>query len=212
MAGRIEGRVAVVTGGCSGIGLATVRRFAEEGAKLVIGDIDDDAGVKLVAAPIRATNEAVLMIEPLPRACMCGIAALQQRYTEVRLTSCTRRQASSPVVRIESSSGGEMPALLKQTSRPPKRSTAVAYIAWTSAASVTSARTYSPSISSASAVPPASSRSATTTCAPSAANRRALARPMPLAAPVMTATLPSSLPATRTPLIVLSPGRRSSRR
>jgi NAD(P)-dependent dehydrogenase (short-subunit alcohol dehydrogenase family) len=49
LAGRIEGRVAVVTGGCSGIGLATVRRFAEEGAKVVIGDIDDDAGTKLVA-------------------------------------------------------------------------------------------------------------------------------------------------------------------
>jgi len=41
--------VAVVTGGCSGIGLATVRRFAEEGAKLVVGDIDDEAGIKLVA-------------------------------------------------------------------------------------------------------------------------------------------------------------------
>ncbi|MBO0846210.1 MAG: 3-oxoacyl-ACP reductase [Nocardioides sp.] len=49
MAGRIEGRVAVITGGCSGIGLATVRRFAEEGAKVVIGDIDDEAGIKLVA-------------------------------------------------------------------------------------------------------------------------------------------------------------------
>jgi NAD(P)-dependent dehydrogenase (short-subunit alcohol dehydrogenase family) len=47
VAGRIEGRVAVVTGGCSGIGLATVRRFAEEGAKIVIGDIDDD-GARLV--------------------------------------------------------------------------------------------------------------------------------------------------------------------
>jgi len=49
VAGRIEGRVAVVTGGCSRIGLATVRRFAEEGAKVVIGDIDDEAGIKLVA-------------------------------------------------------------------------------------------------------------------------------------------------------------------
>ncbi len=49
MAGRIEGRVAVVTGGCSGIGLATVRRFAEEGATLVVGDIDDEAGTRLVA-------------------------------------------------------------------------------------------------------------------------------------------------------------------
>ena len=48
MAGRIEGRVAVVTGGCSGIGLATVRRFAAEGAKVVIGDIDDERGHGLV--------------------------------------------------------------------------------------------------------------------------------------------------------------------
>ena len=48
MAGRIEGRVAVVTGGCSGIGLATVRRFVAEGAKVVIGDIDDESGARLV--------------------------------------------------------------------------------------------------------------------------------------------------------------------
>ena len=48
MAGRIEGRTAVVTGGCSGIGLATVRRFVEEGARVVIGDIDDAAGQALV--------------------------------------------------------------------------------------------------------------------------------------------------------------------
>jgi NAD(P)-dependent dehydrogenase (short-subunit alcohol dehydrogenase family) len=44
MAGRLQDRVAVVTGGCSGIGLATVRRFAEEGARVVIGDIADDLG------------------------------------------------------------------------------------------------------------------------------------------------------------------------
>jgi NAD(P)-dependent dehydrogenase (short-subunit alcohol dehydrogenase family) len=49
VAGRIEGRVAVVTGGCSGIGLATVRRFASEGAKVVIGDIDDEGGGQVVA-------------------------------------------------------------------------------------------------------------------------------------------------------------------
>jgi NAD(P)-dependent dehydrogenase (short-subunit alcohol dehydrogenase family) len=49
MAGRIEGRTAVVTGGCSGIGLATVRRFVEEGARVVVGDIDDAAGAALAA-------------------------------------------------------------------------------------------------------------------------------------------------------------------
>ena len=48
MAGRIEGRTAVVTGGCSGIGLATVRRFVEEGARVVIGDIDEQRGHQLV--------------------------------------------------------------------------------------------------------------------------------------------------------------------
>jgi NAD(P)-dependent dehydrogenase (short-subunit alcohol dehydrogenase family) len=47
MAGRIEGRVAVVTGGCSGIGQATVRRFAAEGATVVIGDVDDANGPRI---------------------------------------------------------------------------------------------------------------------------------------------------------------------
>lgn len=49
MAGRIDGKVAVVTGGCSGIGEATVRRFVAEGAKVVIGDIADELGAALVA-------------------------------------------------------------------------------------------------------------------------------------------------------------------
>ena len=49
MAGRLEGKVAVVTGGCSGIGLATVRRFAEEGARVVVADLSDEAGERLAA-------------------------------------------------------------------------------------------------------------------------------------------------------------------
>ena len=41
---RLEGRVAVVTGGASGIGLASVRRLADEGARIVIGDVDPVSG------------------------------------------------------------------------------------------------------------------------------------------------------------------------
>ncbi len=47
MPGRLEGKVAVITGGCSGIGLATVRRFHEEGAMVVVGDLDDPRGKAL---------------------------------------------------------------------------------------------------------------------------------------------------------------------
>jgi NAD(P)-dependent dehydrogenase (short-subunit alcohol dehydrogenase family) len=46
---RLAGRVAVVTGAGSGIGLATVRRFAAEGAKVVCVDIDEKAGAAAAA-------------------------------------------------------------------------------------------------------------------------------------------------------------------
>jgi NAD(P)-dependent dehydrogenase (short-subunit alcohol dehydrogenase family) len=47
---RLSGRVAVVTGGAGGIGLASVRRLASEGARVVVADLDQDAGK-------RAANE-----------------------------------------------------------------------------------------------------------------------------------------------------------
>ncbi len=50
MAGRVEGRVAVVTGGCSGIGLASVQRLAAEGAHVVIGDVDERRGPEVAAS------------------------------------------------------------------------------------------------------------------------------------------------------------------
>ena len=41
---RLAGKIAVITGGASGIGLATARRMAAEGATIVIGDMDEAAG------------------------------------------------------------------------------------------------------------------------------------------------------------------------
>lgn len=47
--GDLDGKVAVVTGGASGLGRAMVERFAAAGAQVVIADIDPDAGGALAA-------------------------------------------------------------------------------------------------------------------------------------------------------------------
>jgi NAD(P)-dependent dehydrogenase (short-subunit alcohol dehydrogenase family) len=49
MAKRLAGKVAVITGGCSGIGRASVEVFAEEGARVIVADIQDEKGKALAA-------------------------------------------------------------------------------------------------------------------------------------------------------------------
>ncbi len=49
MSGRLDGKVAVVTGGASGIGAATVKRFVAEGARVALGDLQDGPGEDLAA-------------------------------------------------------------------------------------------------------------------------------------------------------------------
>jgi len=47
MGNRLDGKVAFVTGACSGIGLATLQRFVAEGARVLAADIQDDFGAAL---------------------------------------------------------------------------------------------------------------------------------------------------------------------
>lgn len=66
MAGRLDGKVAVITGGVSGIGLGAVELFVAEGAKVVAADIQDEKGAilekrfpgKVVYAHCDVTDEA----------------------------------------------------------------------------------------------------------------------------------------------------------
>ena len=58
---RLEGRTALVTGGSRGIGAATAKRLAAEGARIVIGDLLDELGAKTVADIAGAGGQAAFL-------------------------------------------------------------------------------------------------------------------------------------------------------
>ena len=53
--GRLDGKIALITGGASGMGMVASRLFADEGAKVVLTDVADEAGEK-VAEEIRSSG------------------------------------------------------------------------------------------------------------------------------------------------------------
>jgi len=59
--GQVEGKVAIVTGGASGIGAASAETLAREGAKVVVTDIDEAGGNAVVGRITSAGGEAVFL-------------------------------------------------------------------------------------------------------------------------------------------------------
>src|SRR5689334_20947159 len=70
MSNRLEGKVAVVTGGNSGIGLATARRFADEGAQVIITgrrQVELDAAVREIGGKATGVQGDVSSLADLDR-------------------------------------------------------------------------------------------------------------------------------------------------
>ncbi|MHB1431017.1 MAG: 3-oxoacyl-ACP reductase [Streptosporangiaceae bacterium] len=72
---RLQDRVAVITGAGSGIGLATARRFAAEGATVVAVDIDDATGQKVAEETGGVYRRANVAVEQEVRDLFDGVAA-----------------------------------------------------------------------------------------------------------------------------------------
>ena len=66
MSGRLEGKVAVITGAASGIGAATAKAYVDHGARVVLGDIQDEA-CESMAAALGGASQAIF--------CHCNVTA-----------------------------------------------------------------------------------------------------------------------------------------
>ena len=56
--GRLDGKVALITGGARGMGKSHVRHFVAEGARVVFGDVLDDQGAAVAGRARRAVLPA----------------------------------------------------------------------------------------------------------------------------------------------------------
>ena len=81
MAGQLEGKVSLVTGGSSGIGRATALAFGREGAKVVVSDVNAEGAEETVATIKEAGGESTFVHADVSRA--ADVESMIQRVLQV---------------------------------------------------------------------------------------------------------------------------------
>lgn len=105
--GDLAGRVAVVTGGANGIGRATAELFVAEGARVVIADVDDEAGEALAAslgdaAAFHHTDMGDrASIEAVVETAVARFGALHVMYNNAGIAGVPRRFLSDTLADFE---------------------------------------------------------------------------------------------------------------
>jgi meso-butanediol dehydrogenase / (S,S)-butanediol dehydrogenase / diacetyl reductase len=87
LSGKLEGQVAVITGGSSGLGRAGALRFAAEGAKVMIGALQPEQGAGVVKEITAAGGEAVYLDTDVRRPAEVEtlVAAAEERWGQVNV-------------------------------------------------------------------------------------------------------------------------------
>ncbi len=82
---RLEGKVGIVTGSASGFGRATAVRFAEEGARLAVVDVDGEGAAETVERVHQAGSEAIRVVEDISTVdgARAAVAAALERFGHI---------------------------------------------------------------------------------------------------------------------------------
>jgi NAD(P)-dependent dehydrogenase (short-subunit alcohol dehydrogenase family) len=113
--GQVEGKIAIVTGGASGIGAACVETLAREGARVVISDIDDLRGAALAAQIAASGQDAIYLSHDVTD---------EKRWQEV-VGEIERRYGRLDIVVANAGIGIMVPSIVEMSLADWRRQTAV---------------------------------------------------------------------------------------
>ena len=115
--GEVAGKIAIVTGGSSGIGAATARALSTHGATVVVADVADAAGEELTAELVRegATARYRHLDVALAEAWEDIVASTEERYGRLDILVNNAGIGSMPDVESETLEGWERVIAVNQT-------------------------------------------------------------------------------------------------